>query len=260
MNPLQIAASGMLAQQTRVDIIANNMANMNTTAYQRRRASFNDLLYQDKARPNSTQSLASGVVPAGISSGLGVQVAAAYRITEQGSLNQTANPLDMAIQGRGYFEVNLANGQKAYTRAGGFQVDPGGNLVTHDGLTVGGGINVPANATEVTVNQSGEILATLPGTQTPANIGQVLLARFPDEAALKAIGDNLFQETDASGRALVGAPGTAGFGSLLQGFLETSNVNPVEEIANMIKAMRAYELNSKVIQTADQMMSTKSGG
>ncbi len=259
MNPLFIAATGMVAQQTRVDVIANNMANMNTTAYQKRRASFNDLIYSDKSRPDNIHSRASGVVPGGIASGMGVQVAAAYRINEQGSLAQTGNALDMAVQGRGYFEVTLANGEIAYTRAGGFQVDPGGNLVTHDGLLVGGGILVPPDAVEVTVNQSGEILALAPGADAPANIGQLLLTRFPNEGALTAIGDNLYQETDGSGVGLQGVPGTQGFGSILQGFIETSNVNPVEEIAKMVQAMRAYEINSKVIQTADQIMAPSQG-
>ena len=258
MNPLFIAATGMVAQQTRVDVIANNLANMNTTGYQRRRASFNDLLYEDKQRPNSVHSRAVGVVPGGVKAGAGVRVAAAYRITEQGNLNQTGNPLDMAIQGSGYFQVTLPNGQTAYTRAGAFQVDQGGNLVTHDGHRIGG-INIPANALEVTVNQSGQVLATLNRREPPQPVGQLQIARFANEGGLSPIGDNLFQETPGSGAALPGLPGSQGFGTILQGFLETSNVNPVEEISNLIQAHRAYEMNSKVIQTADQMLSTRSG-
>lgn len=259
MNPLYIAASGMVAQQQRVDVIANNLANMNTTGYQRRRASFNDLVYEDKQRPNSTHSRANGIVPSGVKAGLGVRTAAFYRVVEQGNLKQTGNPYDLAVQGSGYIPVTLANGDAGYTRAGAFQLNEQGQLVTHDGLTVGAGIAIPAGAIEVTINTSGEVLASFEGQPQPQNVGQLTMARFPNEGGLKAIGDSLFQETTASGAPQVGIAGTGGFGTLLQGFLETSNVNPVEEIANMVKAMRAYELSSKVIQTADQMMSTKSG-
>ena len=257
MNPLFIAATGMVAQQQRVDVIANNMANMNTTGYQRRRASFNDLLYADQKRPNNKHSRADGIVPGGVKAGLGVHTASFYRVVEQGNLAQTGNPFDLAIQGSGYIPVTLANGETGYTRAGAFQLDQAGRLVTHDGLQVGGGIAIPPGAIEVMVNNSGEVLASFEGQPQPQNLGQINLVRFPNEGGLTAIGDSMFQETEASGAPLVGVPGTAGFGSLLQGFLETSNVNPVEEIANMVKAMRAYELNSKVIQTADQMMSSR---
>ena len=259
MNPLYIAASGMVAQQQRVDVIANNLANMNTTGYHRRRASFNDLVYEDNKRPNSTHSRANGGVPAGVKAGLGVRTAAFYRVVEQGNLKQTGNPYDLAVQGSGYIPVTLANGDTGYTRAGAFQLNEQGQLVTHDGLTVGAGIAIPAGAIEVTINTSGEVLASFEGQPQPQNVGQLTMARFPNEGGLKAIGDSLFQETTASGAPQIGIAGTGGFGTLLQGFLETSNVNPVEEIANMVKAMRAYELSSKVIQTADQMMSTKSG-
>lgn len=259
MNPLYIAATGMVAQQERVDMIANNLANMNTTGYQRRRAAFNDLIYEDNKRPNSKHSRANGIVPGGVKAGLGVHSAAFYRVVEQGNLAQTGNPFDVAIQGSGYIPVTLANGETAYTRAGAFQLDQGGQIVTHDGLTVGPGIAVPPGAVEVTINNSGEVFASFEGQDQPLNLGQINLVRFPNEGGLSAVGDSLFQETTASGAPLAGAPGTAGFGTLLQGFLESSNVNPVEEIANMVKAMRAYELSSKVVQTADQMMSTKSG-
>ena len=257
MDPLFIAASGMVAQQTRVDVIANNLANMNTTGYQKRRASFNDLLYETEKRPNNIHSRANGIVPGGVKSGAGVQVATAYRIMQQGNLRQTGNPLDLAIQGSGYFQVTLPNGQTAYTRAGAFQVDQNGRLVNHDGLPVGPGITIPPNALEVSINRSGVVLATLSPNTPPTNIGQLQMARFPNEGGLKAIGDNLLEATTESGAATQGIPGTTGFGSIQQGFLETSNVNPVEEIANLIQAQRAYELNSKVIQTADQMLSTR---
>lgn len=260
MNPLYIAATGMVAQQQRVDVIANNLANMNTTAYQRRRASFNDLLYEDKQRPNNKHSRADGVVPGGVKAGLGVQTASFYRVVEQGNLRQTDNPLDLAIQGSGYMPVTLANGDIGYTRAGAFQLDQNGQIVTHDGLPVGGGVTVPPGVIEISVNTSGEVFGSFEGQAQPQNLGQIPLVRFPNEGGLKAIGDSLFIETEGSGAPLTGVAGTGAFGTILQGFVETSNVNPVEEISNMVKAMRAYELSSKVIQTADQMMSTRSGG
>lgn len=259
MNPLFIAATGMVAQQARVDVIANNLANMNTTGYQKRRASFNDLLYEDQNRPNNIHSRANGIVPGGVKSGAGVQVAAAYRIMEQGNLNQTGNPYDLAIQGTGYFQVTLPSGETAYTRAGAFQLDQTGALVTHDGQRVAGGITIPPGALEVSVNRSGVVLATLNPKQPPVSLGQLQLVRFANEGGLESIGDNLFKATQASGTALPGIPGTIGYGTIQQGFLETSNVNPVEEISNLIQAQRAYELNSKVIQTADQMMSDRPG-
>lgn len=259
MNPLYIAATGMVAQQQRVDVIANNLANMNTTGYQRRRASFNDLLYEDQKRPNNKHSRADGIVPGGVKAGLGVHTASFYRVVEQGNLAQTGSPFDLAIQGSGYMQVTLANGETGYTRAGAFQLNQNGQLVTHDGLPLSAGITIPPGALEVTVNNSGQVLASFEGQAQPQNLGQINLVRFPNEGGLKAIGDSLFQETTSSGAPLVGVAGSPGFGSILQGFLETSNVNPVEEIANMVKAMRAYELSSKVVQTADQMMSTKSG-
>ena len=259
MNPLYIAATGMVAQQQRVDVIDNNLANMNTTGYQRRRASFNDLLYEDQKRPNNKHSRADGIVPGGVKAGLGVHTASFYRVVEQGNLAQTGSPFDLAIQGSGYMQVTLANGETGYTRAGAFQLNQNGQLVTHDGLPLSAGISIPPGALEVTVNNSGQVLASFEGQAQPQNLGQINLVRFPNEGGLKAIGDSLFQETTSSGAPLVGVAGSPGFGTILQGFLETSNVNPVEEIANMVKAMRAYELSSKVVQTADQMMSTKSG-
>ena len=259
MNPLYIAATGMVAQQQRVDVIANNLANMNTTGYQRRRASFNDLLYEDQKRPNNKHSRGDGIVPGGVKAGLGVHTASFYRVVEQGNLAQTGSPFDLAIQGSGYMQVTLANGETGYTRAGAFQLNQNGQLVTHDGLPLSAGISIPPGALEVTVNNSGQVLASFEGQAQPQNLGQINLVRFPNEGGLKAIGDSLFQETTSSGAPLVGVAGSPGFGTILQGFLETSNVNPVEEIANMVKAMRAYELSSKVVQTADQMMSTKSG-
>jgi flagellar basal-body rod protein FlgG len=246
----------MLAQQLNVEVISHNIANMNTTSYQRRRAEFQDLLYQNLRRVGSDSSDASTTVPVGVQVGLGVKTAAVYRITEQGNLTLTENPLDVAINGEGYFRITLPSGDTAYSRAGSFQLDGDGDVVTVDGFTVQPGLTVPNNAIDISINSSGQVLVSLDGATAPSNIGQLELARFPNDAGLLAIGDNLFLETPASGSATVASPGTAGFGTIQQGFLETSNVNVVEEITNLITAQRAYEMNSKVIETSDQMMST----
>ncbi len=256
MRSLSIGATGMLAQQLNVEVISHNIANMNTTSYQRRRAEFQDLLYQNLRRVGSDSSDASTTVPVGVQVGLGVKTAAVYRITEQGNLTLTENPLDVAINGEGYFRITLPSGDTAYSRAGSFQLDGDGDVVNVDGFTVQPGLTVPSNAVDISINASGEVLVSLDGVTAPSNIGQLELARFPNDAGLLAIGDNLFLETPASGGATVAAPGTAGFGTIQQGFLETSNVNVVEEITNLITAQRAYEMNSQVIETSDQMMST----
>lgn len=256
MRSLSIGATGMLAQQLNVEVISHNIANMNTTSYQRRRAEFQDLLYQNLRRVGSDSSDANTTVPVGVQVGLGVKTAAVYRITEQGNLTLTENPLDVAINGEGYFRIQLPSGDTAYTRAGSFQLDGDGDIVTVDGLTVQPGLTVPNNAIDISINASGQVLVSLDGQTAPANIGQLELARFPNDAGLLAVGDNLFLETPASGAPTTAVPGTAGFGTIQQGFLETSNVNVVEEITNLITAQRAYEMNSKVIETSDQMMST----
>ncbi|MDF1750425.1 MAG: flagellar basal-body rod protein FlgG [Alphaproteobacteria bacterium] len=256
MRSLSIGATGMLAQQLNVEVISHNIANMNTTSYQRRRAEFQDLLYQNLRRVGSDSSDASTTVPVGVQVGLGVKTAAVYRITEQGNLTLTENPLDVAINGEGYFRITLPSGDTAYSRAGSFQLDGQGDVVTVDGFTVQPGLTVPNNAIDISINSSGQVLVSLDGVTAPSHIGQLELARFPNDAGLLAIGDNLFLETPASGSATVASPGTAGFGTIQQGFLETSNVNVVEEITNLITAQRAYEMNSKVIETSDQMMST----
>lgn len=256
MRSLSIGATGMLAQQLNVEVISHNIANMNTTSYQRRRAEFQDLLYQNLRRVGSDSSDANTTVPVGVQVGLGVKTAAVYRITEQGNLTLTENPLDMAINGEGYFQITLPSGDTAYTRAGSFQLDGDGDIVTVDGFTVNPGLTVPANAVDVSVNASGQVLVSLDGQTAPQNIGQLELARFPNDAGLLAVGDNLYLETPASGTPTTAVPGTAGYGTIQQGFLETSNVNVVEEITNLITAQRAYEMNSKVIETSDQMLST----
>ena len=257
MRSLNIGATGMLAQQTNVEVISNNIANMNTTAYSRRRAEFHDLIYQNMRRVGSSSSDSGTIVPSGVQLGMGVKTAAVYRISERGSMISTENPLDLGIQGKGYFQIELPGGRgTAYTRDGSFQLSPEGELVTHDGYVVMPGINVPDDATGISVNQSGEVLVKIDGEAEQINVGQIELATFPNEAGLEAVGDNLFIETPASGQGNVAAPGAAGYGTILQGFLEASNVNVVAEITELVSAQRAYEMNSKVIQTSDQMMST----
>lgn len=256
MSALDIAATGMQAQQLNVEVTSNNLANMNTTGFKRQRAEFQDLLYQDLVRVGSTSSDSGTIVPAGIQIGVGVKLSSVYRITLQGNLQQTGNPYDLAVQGKGLFQVTLPNGDTAYTRAGSFALSPDGTMVTADGYTVQPGITIPTDAVAVTINSSGEVLATIDGQIAPQNVGQLSLATFANEAGLEAIGDNLFLETPASGTATQGTPGTTGFGTLLQGYVETSNVNAVEEITNLITAQRAYEMLARVITTTDEMFST----
>jgi flagellar basal-body rod protein FlgG len=258
MRSLNIGATGMLAQQTNVEVISNNIANMNTTAYTRRRAEFHDLLYQNLRRAGSNSSDTGTIVPTGVQLGLGVKTAAVYRITEQGSLLSTDNSLDLALQGPGYFQIDLPSGETGFTRDGSFQLSADGEVVTHDGYRVSGISAIPANAVSISVNTSGEVLYKLDGTTTMTSAGQLNTAIFANEAGLNAIGDNYFLETAASGQATTGTPGSAGYGTVLQGFLETSNVNVVSEITELISAQRAYEMNSKVISTSDEMMSTVS--
>ena len=256
MRSLDIAATGMLAQQRNVEVVSNNLANMNTTAYMRRRTEFHDLIYQDLRRVGTTSSDAGTIVPSGVQLGLGVKLAAVYRIHEQGNLEATDNTFDLAIQGKGFFQITLPTGDTAYTRDGTFQLDANGRIVTHDGYPIIPSISIPSNAIDVTINQSGQVLAKIEGQISFSNVGQIQVANFANEAGLSAEGNNLLTETPASGSPTTGAPGSAGFGSILQGFLETSNVNAVEEISNLISAQRAYEMNSKVIQTSDEMMGT----
>ena len=256
MRSLDIAATGMLAQQRNVEVVANNLANMNTTAFLRRRPEFHDLLYQNIRRVGSTSSDSGNEVPTGAQLGLGVKLAAVYRIHEQGNLTATDNTFDMAIQGRGFFQVTLPTGETAYSRDGTFQLNSQGQIVTHDGYLLNPNIAIPNNAIDVSVNASGEVLVKLENQVNLSNVGQIQIAIFQNEPGLEAIGDNLFIETEASGNAQAGSPGDEGLGSILQGFLETSNVNAVEEISNLISAQRAYEMNSKVIQASDEMLGT----
>jgi flagellar basal-body rod protein FlgG len=256
MRSLDIAGTGMQAQQTNVEVISNNMANMTTTGFKRRRAEFQDLIYQNLRRVGSNSSDNGTIVPSGAQVGLGVRTAAIYRISQQGNLQQTSNTLDMAIQGNGYFQVTLPSGDTAYTRDGTFGMAADGTMVTADGYIVQPGVQIPSNATGITVNASGQVQVTLNGQTAPQTVGQLQLAVFPNEVGLEAQGENLLLQTAASGQPVTGNPGSPGFGQVMQGFIETSNVNVVTEITNLITAQRAYEMNSKVITASDDMLST----
>jgi flagellar basal-body rod protein FlgG len=256
MRALDIAATGMQAQQTNVEVISHNIANMSTTGYKTRRAEFQDLMYQNLRRVGSNSSDGGQVLPSGAQIGLGVKTGAIYTINEQGNLQQTGNTLDLAIQGNGYFQVTLPSGDTAYTRDGTFGLSPTGEIVTAAGYIVQPGITVPTGATAISVNASGQVQATISGQVAPSVVGQLQLATFPNPAGLDAQGDNLFLASAASGTAVTGNPATPGFGSVQQGFIETSNVNTVSEVTDLITAQRAYEMNSKVITAGDEMMST----
>jgi len=256
MRALDIAGTGMQAQQTNVEVISNNIANMTTTGFKRQRAAFQDLIYQDLRRVGSNSSDTGSLLPSGAQVGLGVKTAAIYRINEQGNIEQTGNTLDVAIQGNGYFQVTLPSGDTAYSRDGTFGLSPEGQIVTSNGYVVLPGITIPTNATGVTINSAGQVQVTLDGQTTPSTVGQMQLATFPNEAGLYSTGDNLFIQTAASGNPVTGTPASPGFGSTLQGFVESSNVNVVTEITDLITAQRAYEMNSKVITASDQMLST----
>lgn len=256
MRALKIAATGMMAQQMNVEVIANNIANVNTTSFKRSRAEFSDLMYQTEQRQGAFSSDAGTIVPAGVQMGLGVKPASVARIGSQGSLVNTSNRMDMAIEGRGFFAITLPDGETAYSRAGNFQVSPEGEIVTNEGYQVQPGIVIPQEARDVVINRSGEVFAVVDGEPEPVGVGQLTLTTFINETGLESIGDNLFRETLASGDPELGVPGQDGFGTIRQGFVEGSNVNIVEEITNLITVQRAYEMNSKVIETSDQMSRT----
>lgn len=257
MRSLSISATGMQAQQTNVDVIANNIANMNTSGFKRQRAHFQDLLYQQVTRPGASTG-GETRVPSGIQIGAGVRTGGVYRIAEQGALSQTGNRYDLAVQGRGFFQITLPTGETAYTRDGSFQLSDQGELVTQQGLIVQPGITVPQNATDVLVSDTGLVQIKTADAPELQDIGQLELATFVNEAGLEAIGNNLLTETGASGAPNVASPGEPGFGLLNQGYLEASNVNPVSEITALISAQRAYEMNSRVVKTVDEMLATNS--
>ena len=256
MQALRTAATGMAAQQLNVEVISNNIANMNTVGFKRQSAVFEDLLYQTLEQPGAQSSDQGNIVPSGVQIGAGVKAGSVYRITGQGSLTNTGNALDLAISGQGYFQVLMPDGTTAYTRAGNFSANNQGQIVTADGYLVQPTITVPANTTNITISQTGQVQATIGGQQTPTVVGQMQLATFLNDAGLEATGNNLFQESAASGPAAAGNPGNPGYGVVMQGYTEASNVDPVSEITNLIIAQRAYEMNSKVVTTADQMLST----
>ena len=257
MKALSIAASGMMAQQRRTEVVANNLANMNTSGYQKRRTEFNDLIYKFNPRANSVSSKSGDLVPGGVHSGLGVKMAAVYRVNEAGTAKQTGNKFGMAIQGEGFFQVQLPNGEIGYTRDGSFQVNENAQLDRHDGFIIQPGIIIPPNTTDVTISVGGTVQAKIAGTDTPVNAGTVQLALFANPGGLDAVGNNLFLATDRSGAANQVNPGAGGSGAVMQGFVESSNVNAIEEISALIKAERAYSMNAKVLTTADQMMATR---
>jgi flagellar basal-body rod protein FlgG len=254
MRALSIAASGMQAQQLNVDVISHNIANMNTTSYKRQRAEFQDMLYQNYERPGSTSSASGAILPLGIQIGVGVRADAVGRMTEQGGIAASGNPYDLAIDGRGYFQITLPSGQTGYSRAGNFAVNAEGQLVTADGYAVEPSITVPQEATAIQITRDGIVEVTTANSPDPQQIGQLEIASFINPAGLEAIGDNMYLETPASGSPTTATPGSPGLGTVMQGYLELSNVNAVEEISALIVAQRAYEMNARVITAADEMM------
>jgi flagellar basal-body rod protein FlgG len=258
MRALAIAATGMNAQQTNLEVIANNIANINTTGFKRARAEFSDLLYQVERLQGVPNQANQAIVPEGAHIGLGVKTAAIRNLHVQGSLTSTGNKYDLALVGSGMFQIEGPDGQTLYTRSGAFNTNATGQLVTIDGNPVVPGITVPVDAVEVIVNKTGQVFARLEGQTNLQELGQLTLATFANEAGLSPMGDNLFRETEASGAAVVGVAGDPGFAEIQQGYLENSNVDPVKEITDMISAQRAYEMNSKVIKAADEMAATVS--
>lgn len=250
-SALRTAATGMAAQQTRTEVIANNLANVNTTAFKRSRASFEDLLYQS-IRDVQVVGNADAETTGAVQVGRGVRLAAVNRVNAQGSLEQTGRPLDLAVEGDGLFAVRMNNGQRAYTRDGGLEVSDQGVLVSKAGLTIEPGIRIPEGATEVSIGRTGIVSVLRPGGEL-VEIGRISLHRFPNPSGLIALGENLYQETPASGVPMEGAAEDEGFGRIVQGYLEASNVEIVQEMVEMIAAQRAYEINSKSVKAADEM-------
>lgn len=258
MRALSIGATGMQAQQLNVEVISNNMANISTTGFKRSRAEFQDMLYENMRRVGAPTSDAGTLLPSGLQVGLGVKPVATYRINEQGSLTVTNNQYDIAVNGRGYLQIQMPDGTTGYTRAGSLQLDQDGQLVTADGYPVLPAVTVPATALSVSISKAGKVSALIDGQSALQALGTIELASFVNPAGLDAIGDNLLMETAASGSPTTGSPTSSGFGSIIQGSVESSNVNVVSEITGLITAQRAYEMNSRVIKTADDMLSTVS--
>jgi len=258
MRALSTAATGMMAMELNVQVISNNLANMTTTGYKRQRAEFQDLLYDHVSRIGTQTSSQGNILPVGIDLGSGVKTVGTPRLMTQGTLTQTSGSLDLAIRGDGFFKVQLPDGTFSYTRDGSFQMDAQGRIVTAQGNVVQPAITIPQNSTGLTINAQGQVSVIPQGTTTPSILGQLTLTRFVNQAGLLSIGDNMYTETPASGTPQDGLPSTDGAGDLQQGNLEQSNVDSVTEITNLIAAQRAYEMNSKVISAADQMLSTTS--
>jgi flagellar basal-body rod protein FlgG len=258
MKALYIASTGMSAQERNVEVISNNIANMRTTGFKRQRAEFQDLLYQQLTRSGSQTSDQGTNLPAGVEIGSGVRTVATPRIMSQGSVSPTEKELDIAIRGEGFFMINLPDGRTAYTRDGSFERSDDGTIVNSSGYELQPGITIPGTAKSVTVSPDGTVEAVLNNDASPTQLGQLQLARFVNKAGLESLGDNLFSETAASGPAQIGTPNTDGTGDLLEGYLEMSNVNSVTEIADLIAAQRAYEMNARVIGGAEEMMQSTS--
>ena len=253
INSLWISKTGMEAQQVQLDVISNNLANVSTNGFKKSRAVFEDLMYQNLRQVGSNTSEQS-TLPTGLQIGLGVRTVATSRSFSQGNLQQSNNNLDVAIQGNGFFQLTLPDGTLGYTRDGAFQIDNQGRLVTSGGLPVANGITVPSNATSIAIATNGAVTAQIPGSTAPQAIGTISLASFINPAGLEPKGQNIYTESVSSGQPNIGTAGANGLGSLMQGFVETSNVNVVQELVSMIQTQRAYEMNSKAIQTSDQML------
>ncbi len=253
INSLWISKTGMEAQQTQLDVISHNLANVSTNGFKRASAVFEDLIYQNLRQVGANSSEQSQL-PTGLQLGLGVRTVATSRSFSQGNLQQSGNKLDAAIQGNGFFQVTMPDGTTNYTRDGAFQLNSAGQLVTSAGLPIANGITAPANATSLSIAGDGTVTVQIPGNTAPQNIGTIALASFINPAGLEPKGGNLYAESAASGQPNAGTPGADGMGTLMQGFVETSNVNVVQELVTMIQTQRAYEMNSKAIQTSDQML------
>jgi flagellar basal-body rod protein FlgG len=253
LRALSTAATGMNAQQTKLDVTANNIANVSTVGFKKSRAEFQDLMYQQSRAPGAATSNTSKA-PVGLEVGLGVRTVDTQRMHSEGDLQQTGNPLDVAIQGAGFFPIKMPSGDLAYTRAGNFKTDQDGKLVNQDGYPIGSDITIPPDAQTVTIGSDGTVSATVPKQAAPVEVGKIQLATFVNPAGLSSIGNNLYQETSASGTAVTGAPGENGIGTMSQGTLELSNVKIVEEMVDLISGQRAYEVNTKVVHAADEML------
>lgn len=253
IRSLFTAGTGMEAQRLNIDVIANNLANVNTNGYKRARADFQDLIYQDLRTPGAP-SAEGTQIPSGIQVGLGVRPVAVQKIFQQGDFAYTGNSLDLVVEGDGFFQVTKPDGEVAYTRAGAFKLDSEGRIVTSDGYPLEPAVTIPANALSITIGSDGKVTVLQAGNSTPTEIGQIQLARFTNPGGLKALGRNLFLPSDSSGEPITGNPGTEGMGTIGQGFIELSNVNVVEEMVNMIVSQRAYEISAKAVQASDEML------